>query len=84
MEKKGFLKTERCDVDEALLEWFKRETNDDDPVRDPLLAITLFIPEFLVYIYVFLGKNLYGNLQLWKSNFYSFQILIVIYIWNIS
>jgi len=46
MEKKRFLETERNDVDKALFEWFKRETNNNAPVSGPLFMITLFIPEF--------------------------------------
>ena len=60
---KRFRKPEGSDGDKAVLKRFKKEISVNVvPVSGPLLMITFVLPEFQVNI--FLGVNLYGNLQL--------------------
>ena len=68
---KRFRNPERIDIDKAVPKWFKEEISVNvAPVSGPLFLITLVVPEFKVN--TFLGVNLYGNLQLRKSNLYYF------------
>lgn len=48
------------------------------PMSGPLLVITLYFLNFNFKVIYFLTKSSIANLQLLKTNFYYFEILILV------